>query len=630
MKANRTLAVEPIGKKTEDCQEPRRADQARRLHKLYGEHHRLSLRVEELEHELELLTHSLSWKLTAPLRAAKPWLGYLRSLCSLGKHLMAPNPFNDLIPQGAQYVATGPVPYFILESSKGRMPVGWVEIELAKCDTTTHTEFSLYVDEGLGFSENSRLNLSFLNKPKVLIKLPRFVKTLRLDPVGVQADSSAASFKLHGLHIREFSGLKIFFRLFFERLAVQKATSGSGGKFLRDACAVFFRGGKIAFKHFVLLEKLSRRDYNLAYQKWIRKYDTISKAEREKLTARYKSFEMQPLISVLMPVYNTPEKWLRKAVDSVLGQIYPNWELCISDDASTRPSVKAILKEYQLRDSRIKVVFREQNEHISESSNSALAMATGQYIALMDHDDELPEHALYLVAREINLHPEVDLIFSDEDRISKAGKRLDPYFKLGWNRELFLAQNCVSHLGVYRAELAKQVKFRAGYEGSQDWDFALRFLEHTGDDKLRHIPHVLYHWRLVPGTVSFDVDTKLDAFDAGQKAVEDYYGRNRMDVALSKDSRSGFLRARYTCPPLKRSITIVAEYAGERSFKRLLTSVFENSSDEVSAILAIGLGGHEKIEAEIRAYCKEQGVVLYVPRGDNLKAEILELGQGGY
>jgi len=422
-----------------------------RLKKVCGEHHRLNLRVEELEHELDLLQASLSWKLTTPLRLVKPFIGYLRSLVSIGRHDMAPNPFSDLLMDGHSIV-TGDTPYFILESSKRRMPVGWVEIELKMAGDEAHKEFAMYVDEGAGFSEQGRVNLSFRRTTKQLIKLPRIVKTLRLDPV-----TAGTKFIFHGLKAKEVSRLTVFFRMLLKRSAFEKARTGSIWGFVGDLFSVWLRGGLLAFKHFILLDKLSRKDYNRAYRKWVKKYDTLDDLERKRIRTCIEGFSDKPLISIVMPVYNTPEKWLRCAIDSVINQLYTNWELCISDDASTRPSVAQILKEYQLKDSRIKVVFREQNGHIAQSSNSALELATGQYVALMDHDDELPEHALYLVAREINLHPEVDLLFSDEDRISKKGERLDPYFKIGWNRELFLGQNCISHFGVYRTSIAKQV-----------------------------------------------------------------------------------------------------------------------------------------------------------------------------
>src|SRR5262249_5246610 len=150
-----------------------------------------------------------------------------------------------------------------------------------------------------------------------------------------------------------------------------------------------------------------------------------------------------------------------------------------------------ILERHAREDQRVKVVFRPQNGHISATSNSALAIATGQFVALLDHDDELPEHALYHVAAELERHPDADILFSDEDKIDEEGRRYHPYFKSDWNPDLILSQNAVSHLGVYRTSLAREVGgFRTGFEGSQDFDLLLRSVERTSPDRIRHIPRI--------------------------------------------------------------------------------------------------------------------------------------------
>ena len=236
-----------------------------------------------------------------------------------------------------------------------------------------------------------------------------------------------------------------------------------------------------------------------SYGDWIAKYDTLGDNMRMLMAKRVAQFALQPKLSIVMPVYNTDLRWLREAIQSVRAQLYPHWELCISDDASTLPGVKELLREYADKDERIHVVFRDTNGHISANSNSALSVATGDFIALMDADDLLPEDALYWVVEEINAHPNVDLIFSDEDKIDIEGRRYDPYFKPDWNPALMLSQNMFCHLGVYRHSLVKKVgSFRLGFEGSQDHDLVLRCADATQSSKIRHIPHILYHWRALP------------------------------------------------------------------------------------------------------------------------------------
>ncbi|MHB1934660.1 MAG: glycosyltransferase [Leptospirillum sp.] len=262
------------------------------------------------------------------------------------------------------------------------------------------------------------------------------------------------------------------------------------------------------------------------YQVWIQNYDTLSDSDRDILNKAIKKFAHNPLISVILPVYNTPKEWLVKAIESVRNQIYPHWELCISDDASTLPHIKIVLDEYSRIDSRIHVVYRETNGHISANSNTALTLASGEFITLLDSDDELPEHALFWVAHEINRYPNVDLIYSDEDKISEEGIRFSPYFKPDWNPALMLSQNTFSHLGVYRRSLVEEVGgFRLGFEGSQDWDLVLRCSEKTHPERIRHIPRILYHWRTIPGSTAVSTNEKPYAWMAGKRAIEEYLAR---------------------------------------------------------------------------------------------------------
>lgn len=237
-----------------------------------------------------------------------------------------------------------------------------------------------------------------------------------------------------------------------------------------------------------------------------------------------------------MPVYNTDREWLTRAIESVRAQLYPNWELCISDDASKSPHIKEILDGYAQRDPRIRVAYRDTNGHISLNSNSALALATGEFIALMDDDDELAEHALFWVANEIVRYPDVDLIYSDEDKIDVEGHRYDAYFKPDWNPALILSQNFFSHLGVYRRSLVTKVGgFRAGFEGSQDHDLVLRCADATVPEHIRHIPRVLYHWRSRPGsTASADaIKAKPYAWQAGVRAIEEHLRRRGIEDPVS-------------------------------------------------------------------------------------------------
>jgi glycosyltransferase involved in cell wall biosynthesis len=271
-------------------------------------------------------------------------------------------------------------------------------------------------------------------------------------------------------------------------------------------------------------ERRMNRRAGGSYEDFIRLNDTLSESDIRAIKAHIPNLPYRPLISIIMPVYNPPADFLQQALDSVLKQLYPHWELCIADDASTDPAVKSLLAHYQEADARIKVVYREFNGHISQASNTALAMAAGEYVALMDQDDLIPPHALYHVAVEINRHPESDLIYSDEDKLNEAGERCDPYFKTDWNPDLFYSHNLITHLGVYRTCIVKSLGgFREGYEGSQDYDLALRMIARIPPAHIRHIPRIIYHWRVhAESTASAGSQSKLYAYEAAQRALTEH------------------------------------------------------------------------------------------------------------
>jgi glycosyltransferase involved in cell wall biosynthesis len=308
------------------------------------------------------------------------------------------------------------------------------------------------------------------------------------------------------------------------------------------------------------------------YQRWVALYATLTTEDRQTIRSRIEKLNYRPLISVVMPVYNTEERWLRRAIESVQSQLYPQWELCIADDCSTAPHVRGILQEFAAKDERIKVVFRNTNGHISIASNSALELASGEFIALLDHDDELAEHALYMVAQELNAHPEADLIYSDEDKINPQGEVHSPHFKTDWNPDLFYSQNFISHLGVYRGSLVRNIGgFRPGYEGSQDYDLALRTIERLPEKNIRHIPHVLYHWRETTASVGFNPAAKEYAHENARKALRSHFERREIRAQVTP----GFFVCHRVVYPLPDPLPLVSLIIGTRDRVELLRQVVE-------------------------------------------------------
>lgn len=265
----------------------------------------------------------------------------------------------------------------------------------------------------------------------------------------------------------------------------------------------------------------------LWYQRWVGA-NTPDAAALAALGAVVAALPLQPTFSVVMPVYNTDPRWLRAAVESVRRQVYGHWELCIADDASTDPATVACLAGYA-NDQRIKVMHRAANGHISAASNDALALATGDFVALLDHDDELAPDALVEMARAINQHPDADILYSDEDKLTTSGIRCDPFFKPDWSPEHFLGQMYTCHLTVARRSLVRDVGgFRLGVEGTQDYDLWLRMI--TRSSRVRHVPKVLYHWRKIPGSAAAVVDAKPYALKNMRRVLQDHADRNALDA----------------------------------------------------------------------------------------------------
>jgi glycosyltransferase involved in cell wall biosynthesis len=293
------------------------------------------------------------------------------------------------------------------------------------------------------------------------------------------------------------------------------------------------------------------------YAQWIDLYDRLNPARLLDYKEKLAALPRRPLISVLLPVYNPPERWLARAIASVRAQLYDNWELCIADDASTATHVRPLLELAAREDARLKVVFRPQNGHISAASNSALELATGEFTALLDHDDELTPHALAEVALTLAAQPDVDLIYSDEDKIDEEGRRFAPYFKPDFLPDLFLGQNYLTHLAVYRSALLRSAGgFRVGYEGSQDWDLALRVTELTTPDRIVHLPKILYHWRAIPGSTALTLDQKHYHAETAKRALADHLSRTGVRAELLAVP-GGHWRVQYPLPPEPPLVSII-------------------------------------------------------------------------
>lgn len=323
--------------------------------------------------------------------------------------------------------------------------------------------------------------------------------------------------------------------------------------------------------------------------------------------------EYSPLISVLMPVYNTEGFLLQEAIDSVRAQIYPNWQLCIADDGSTRPDTVAVLRA-AAEDPSISVRHLPGQSGISQATNAALGAATGDFVTFLDHDDLLKPHALAQIARWIDAEPELDVVYSDEDKLDGAGRLFSPHVKPDWSPDELMSHNYVCHLTVIRRELVDKVGgLRSAYDGSQDWDLLLRVTEHT--DRVGHIPEPLYTWRAITGSASATVDAKPYALDAGKRALADSLGRRGRPGTVLDTLHPGISRVRYDLPGEPHVAIVIPTKNGMGLLQRCIGSVIERSTYDNYELVVID---NQSDDGDTLAYLGEiPGRVLRYPHRFN-------------
>ena len=335
------------------------------------------------------------------------------------------------------------------------------------------------------------------------------------------------------------------------------------------------------------------------YATWVARYDQVDAGVRAAFAQRARQLPLHPLLSVLMPVYNPRPEWLAAAIASVRAQAYEAWELCIADDRSTDPEVVRVLDEAAAADPRIRVLHRPENGHIAAASNSALEMARGEFVVLLDHDDVLPEHALLCIAEVVARQPDVAVVFSDEDKLDADGTRSDPTFKCDFNLDLFRCFNMVSHLGAYRLALVRAVGgFRVGYEGSQDYDLALRCIERVRPEQIVHVPHVLYHWRVHADSTAAGNAVKPYALEAGRRALVEHLQRTGLDATVSTDP-SGWYAVEYRLPePPPKASVIVLDGGDAAELAHCLQVLRQTAWRDVEVLVA---SAHAAARAQVHA-----------------------------
>ncbi len=339
------------------------------------------------------------------------------------------------------------------------------------------------------------------------------------------------------------------------------------------------------------------------YAQWIATYD-YDRVEAPALKTELAARPDLPRIAVVMPVYNTPPRLLNEAIASVVGQIYENWELCIADDCSTAEWVRPLLAEWAARDSRIKVIYRSHNGHISEATNSAFELVTSDFVALLDHDDLLAPNALAEVALAVSENPDAQIIYSDEDKINDHGHRFDPFFKPEWNPLLFMGQNYFNHLTVHRSANIRQVGgWRHAFVGSQDYDLNLRVVAHTGARNIVHIPKVLYHWRATETSVARKDDQKDYAIVSARNALTEYLQVQGLPGHVETVEGHNWNRVRFSLPDAPPLVSLIIPTRNSHDVLRVcIDSIREKTTYSNYEIIVVDNGSDHP--ESLRYFCE--------------------------
>ncbi len=332
------------------------------------------------------------------------------------------------------------------------------------------------------------------------------------------------------------------------------------------------------------------------YRKWLDEQDE---------EVIYQNLKYKPLISLIIPVYNVEKELLEECLDSILNQSYSNFEICIADDHSTNEGTLKTLKEYEKKDKRIHVIYRKENGHISEASNSAISIAKGEFIGLVDNDDVIEKDALYYVVEELNCDKNLDMIYSDEDKLDFDGERCFPHFKSDFAIDTLLSSNYICHFTVLRKSIVEELGgFRSEYNGAQDYDLFLRVIDKTR--KIAHIPKVLYHWRMTKGSTSSSGSHKNYAYEAGKLALEDYFERNHVEAKVHLIGEPQMYKIEYLYKKEPSISIIIPTKDKAKVLDTCLKSIYEKTNYQNYEVIVIDNNSKEEETFELMQLYKSR------------------------
>lgn len=498
------------------------------------------------------------------------------------------NPARELTGSDAtscDWMSTGERPAFDLEPESGGdvVPKGWVYIESRMIRRGAHLVARLHVDTGAGFSdvESFVIPATRLGHVKHIVRIPPEARRLRLSPM-----HGEGSVRVEFLRITQITRVEKVVRMAewvigdlikFRKTNQARKYNLTWARLLTDLSGAYADCAKLRF-HSVPMD----------YEAYVRKFDTLHQSDIAEIKQHIASFAKMPLISVLMPVCRISIDGLKPTIESVLGQVYENWELCVVVDEMHDPEVISYLKLVSEKDGRIKLAFRDAGGQISIAANDALEMAAGEFAMIIAPNDVVSPHALYFVALKENETGGLNIIYSDKDEIDWRGIRSNECFKSSWNPDLFLSHDLISYLAAYRTSILRKIGgFRVEFEGAQDYDLALRCVKVSGASQICHIPRVLYHTRRGkgPGCAAPDPDDSVG--QAGHRALSDYF-KDQPGVSVSRGHLAGTYRVQYPLPiPAPRVTVIIPTRDGGPLLKKCIHSLLHGTSYENLEVIVV-------------------------------------------
>lgn len=482
-----------------------------------------------------------------------------------------------------------------LASESGAIPTGWCKISYRGHSARDYLSPKLRIDTREGCEGNVLIELPPSRGQFVtaIRRLPAHAVSMHLSPIDILERFWIEEFK-----IRPLAGPALLLEIARRGLRQAIRDPVRLGTWCKIAWRIWWGGNLNSLKIFV---QRWLEQSELDYRRWVAYHDTLTDEDRAAIRSRIGALQRRVRFSFVMRVVDTPGETLRRCIDSIRQQLYTDWELCIVHDSSSASHVNTVLEEYCRRDGRIRIATPPGGDGLIVAGDSALDLATGDYVILLDPDGVLSEHACYLIAEALDANPDLDLdlVYADEDRMEPSGRRTSPRFKGTWDSERFLQQDYVSHCCALRTKLVRRVGgLRAGYEGGERYDLALRCVAQSEPKRIGHVPFVLYHARSRRLPKGSDAVMARTVEDSASRAAADHLRSGGGCALLERGTVPGVLRIRYPQPePAPRVTLIIPTRNGAELVRRCVESIaaktsypsyeillVDNESDEPDAI----------------------------------------------